>query len=81
MMGTFNCVYETPCGWCSKWDKKCDKKISLSNYKSVECAHEWEKTSRGGGSANERTIRSYTIWKCKLCGAGKEVEDYAKSLS
>lgn len=27
-MGTINCVYETPCGWCSKWDKKCDKKIS-----------------------------------------------------
>lgn len=26
-MGTMNCVYETPCGWCSKWDKKCDKKI------------------------------------------------------
>lgn len=21
------CNYETPCGWCSKWDKKCDKKI------------------------------------------------------
>ena len=20
------CPYETPCGWCSKWDKKCDKK-------------------------------------------------------
>ena len=27
MMGTINCVYETPCGWCSKWDKKCDRKI------------------------------------------------------
>ena len=27
MNGTINCVYETPCGWCSKWDKKCDKKI------------------------------------------------------
>ena len=27
MMGTINCIYETPCGWCSKWDKKCDKKI------------------------------------------------------
>lgn len=26
MMGTIDCVYETPCGWCSKWDKKCDKK-------------------------------------------------------
>ena len=21
------CPYETPCGWCSKWDKKCDSKI------------------------------------------------------
>ena len=21
-----NCVYITPCGWCSKWDKQCDKK-------------------------------------------------------
>lgn len=21
------CQYETPCGWCAKWDKKCDKKI------------------------------------------------------
>ena len=28
MMGTMDCVYETPCGWCSKWDKKCDKQIS-----------------------------------------------------
>lgn len=22
-----SCPYETPCGWCTKWDKKCDKKI------------------------------------------------------
>lgn len=21
------CPYETPCGWCSKWDKKCDEKM------------------------------------------------------
>ena len=27
MIGTVNCIYETPCGWCSKWDKKCDRKI------------------------------------------------------
>ena len=27
MTGTINCVYETPCGWCSRWDKKCDNKI------------------------------------------------------
>ena len=27
MIGSANCIYETPCGWCSKWDKKCDRKI------------------------------------------------------
>ena len=27
MIGTINCIYETPCGWCSKWGKKCDNKI------------------------------------------------------
>ena len=27
MIGTINCVYETPCGQCSKRDKKCDNKI------------------------------------------------------
>ena len=24
---TMQCIYSTPCGWCAKWDKKCDKKI------------------------------------------------------
>jgi hypothetical protein len=27
------CAYSTPCGWCCKWDKKCDKKIGCSNEK------------------------------------------------
>lgn len=36
MMGTFNCVYETPCGWCSKWDKKCDKKIKNTEFTSAD---------------------------------------------
>ena len=27
------CPYETPCGWCSKWDKKCDKKIGCADEK------------------------------------------------
>ena len=33
-MGTINCIYETPCGWCSKWDKKCDKKIPERGQKA-----------------------------------------------
>ena len=36
MMGTFNCVYETPCGWCSKWDKKCDRKIKDDKFTSTD---------------------------------------------
>jgi hypothetical protein len=24
---TMQCTYSTPCGWCAKWDKKCDKKV------------------------------------------------------
>ena len=31
-MGTINCIYETPCGWCTKWDKKCDKKIKDNKF-------------------------------------------------
>lgn len=27
------CQYETPCGWCTKWDKKCDRKIGCINDK------------------------------------------------
>ena len=30
------CPYETPCGWCSKWDKKCDKKIGRNKDKDLE---------------------------------------------
>ena len=31
---TMLCTYSTPCGWCCKWDKKCDKKIGCSENKS-----------------------------------------------
>ncbi len=27
------CRYITPCGWCWKWDKKCDKKIGCGDDK------------------------------------------------
>ena len=27
------CPYETPCGYCTKWDKKCDKKIGCDDDK------------------------------------------------
>ena len=30
---TTQCIYSTPCGWCAKWDKKCDKKIGCGDDK------------------------------------------------
>lgn len=71
MMGTFNCVYETPCGWCSKWDKKCDRKISgdgslkeslVNKMCQSELDHEWECT--GISTAG-------TTYTCKRCHAQK----------
>lgn len=26
-----SCPYQLPCGWCTKWDKKCDLKIGCTN--------------------------------------------------
>lgn len=26
-MKKLSCMYATPCGWCSKWDKECDQKV------------------------------------------------------
>lgn len=31
---TMQCAYSTPCGWCTKWDKKCDKKIGCGTTNS-----------------------------------------------
>lgn len=30
---TMQCTYSTPCGLCTKWDKKCDKKIGCGDDK------------------------------------------------
>ena len=79
MMGTINCVYETPCGWCSKWDKKCDKKTpergqrakcnpiddaALIKFVDQECDHEWECTGMFTGGMT---------YICRKCYARKTV--------
>ena len=69
MMGTFDCIYETPCGWCSKWDRKCDREISNTHD------HQWEPTNSGGSFVGLNGIRTYTTYICKLCGAVKDVID------
>lgn len=40
------CTYETPCGWCTKWDKKCDKKIGC-DATSVEPVRKMAQNNEG----------------------------------
>ena len=79
MIGTINCVYETPCGWCSKWDKKCDKKTpergqrtkcnpiddaAVNKTCQSESDHEWECIGMSTGG---------TDYMCRKCYARKTV--------
>lgn len=36
MIGTFKCIYETPCGWCTKWDKKCNQKCEIEKKYTID---------------------------------------------
>ena len=71
------CHYETPCGWCTKWDKKCDKKIGCeppvklydklmqTNKPCVsEEDHEWECCGMSTGGSE---------YVCKKCYSHKTV--------
>ena len=66
MRGTENCVYETPCGWCSKWDKKCDKKapergqrIKCNPIDDARSPVSWEKNQ----------VKMQVIWNGKYSKA------------
>lgn len=60
MMGTFDCIYETPCGWCSKWDKKCDNKIPERGHRAkispIDDAMNDIKNGRGLKPLNQKDI-------------------------
>ena len=48
---TMQCIYSTPCGWCTKWEKRCDKKIGGGNdtepRKKKDAALEYIKSGKG----------------------------------
>jgi hypothetical protein len=44
---TMQCIYSTPCGWCTKWDKKCDKKIGCESPKQPNAEVTYEIKSIG----------------------------------
>ena len=55
---TMQCTYSTPCGWCTKWDKKCDKKIG--------CGEKPKRGLRAKGNFIEDAI-DFSYGKCFGC--------------
>lgn len=81
---TMQCAYSTPCGWCAKWDKKCDKKIGppaqtydypkeikTNQVCQSEEDHEWVCCGMSNGGSE---------YVCKKCRAHK-FEPYTSSSS
>lgn len=52
---TMQCTYATSCGWCTKWDKKCNKKIGYKKDNDLE------DIKSGKGLTNECVFRE--PWK------------------
>ena len=66
MTATSNCIYETPCGWCSKWDKKCDKKIK----DQINTANDFMSTAKVAFANKMCQSDSDHEWKCTSIGSG-----------
>ena len=57
-----DCAYSTPCGWCTKWDKKCDKKIPERGLRAK--ANIIDETVR---PCNECDHKGWDMPQCKEC--------------
>ena len=53
---TTECNYITPCGWCEKWDKKCDLKTGEVNIELKLKELELEKAKQELEKAKQRTF-------------------------
>ena len=78
MIETGMCDYRTPCGWCSKWDKKCDKKIGIfvkpEEIKSVDGLTSATCYCRNCESGTGIESASYPI-KCNITGRYHTIND------
>lgn len=82
MIGTINCIYKTPCHWCSKWDKKCDEKIPERGQRAkcnVDDVMDDSLTNKICQSESDHEWECCGIstvgsnYRCKKCGAYKTV--------
>lgn len=84
MIETGMCDYRTPCGWCSKWDKKCDKKIGTTvptnqfneNDIAITKAENFTKFCRDcpNGTSDVTSLSSHPI-RCSITGRCHTIND------
>lgn len=72
MIGSINCVYETPCGWCSKWDKKCNKKTP--EHEQGQKRSHVDDSSKEADAVRICMTESDHEWEC--CGISIVGTDY-----
>jgi hypothetical protein len=56
------CMYKTPCGWCSRFEKQCDNKLPqdvVVKKTKNRCIHSW---------IVHRKFRLGTEYMCTNCG-------------
>ena len=83
MIGTSTCTYETPCGWCTKWDKKCDEKISkrgkraemnpIYDYSGITPTNKLCQTESDHYWECCGISTAGSTYRCKICGKHKSV--------
>lgn len=71
MIGTMKCTYETPCGWCAKWEKKCDRKIG--NSQSPE-----EKYGKLVKSCDDCKHEGWSMPQCKECNTANNFKYFER---
>lgn len=67
---TMQCTYKTPCGWCAKWDKKCDKKIpsnTLDDIIDVPLVY---------GICFNCVVQGNDMPQCKTCNPGNDFKNF-----
>ena len=65
---TTECNYITPCGWCEKWNKKCDLKVGkatielkMKELEKVKQEKELEKVKQEFEIAKREIYNSYKV--------------------
>jgi hypothetical protein len=71
-----SCLYELPCGWCTKWDKKCDKKIGPERGQRVNINPVGDAIDEPIGIIVNKICKSDSDHEWECCGVSSVGSDF-----